>query len=344
MNASVRPTRRHPGLSGRWCSGRHCRRTDPAGRRCRSRRTPRPTSAPRDRAGCLRDIAEVAAGRRSRTGRCPADRRDEEILVAVVVDIGERRRDADPVRQSDAGLPGDVLKPPAAGILPELVAADLIHEVDIVQPVAIDVRDGDAGAVIVVHGLVVFARVVDDAMNERDAAGFELVAELKVVGHLRTIHGLALRLLTRRQRVHADIRIGRTELDGRGRPLAPARDRRRDEHGRQTAKAEGTRSHRWEPKGKSIQYRLATNRKARRTVVVSGFATGRPWPTQLSPVSSICIPTFSSDSESRLIVSATSDATEAGSSSRTASVKYPHDASVRTDRAPPRSAGRRPSS
>ena len=41
-----------------------------------------------------------------------ANGRDEEILVAVVVGVGERRGDADPVRQADAGLPGDVLNRP----------------------------------------------------------------------------------------------------------------------------------------------------------------------------------------------------------------------------------------
>ena len=42
-----------------------------------------------------------------------ADRGDEEVLVAVVVDVGERRGDADPVGQRDAGLLRDVRKPAA---------------------------------------------------------------------------------------------------------------------------------------------------------------------------------------------------------------------------------------
>ena len=56
------------------------------------------------------------------------------------------------------------LKRAAAEVLPQLVAADLVDEVDVVQPVAVDVRDGDAVTVIVVDRLVMLAGVFDDVV------------------------------------------------------------------------------------------------------------------------------------------------------------------------------------
>ena len=80
-----------------------------------------------------------------------------------------------------AGRGRDVLELAAAGILPELVAADLVDEVDVGEAVAIDVRDREAVAVIVVRRLVRLAGVVDDAVLERDAALGQPVRELEVV-------------------------------------------------------------------------------------------------------------------------------------------------------------------
>ena len=110
-----------------------------------------------------------------------ADRRDVEIRVAVVVDVGERGRDADLGRHAHAGRGRDVLEPAAAEIPPELVPADLVHEIDVGASVAVDVRHREAVAVVVVHRLVGLAGVVDDAVLEGDAAFGEAVGELKVV-------------------------------------------------------------------------------------------------------------------------------------------------------------------
>ena len=99
-----------------------------------------------------------------------ADRRDVQVGVAVVVDVGKRGGDADLARHRDAGRRRDVLKLAAAGVLPQLVAADLVDEVDVGQAVAVDVRDRDAVAVVVVRRLVGLAGVVDDAVLEGDAA------------------------------------------------------------------------------------------------------------------------------------------------------------------------------
>src|ERR1051325_10898620 len=84
-----------------------------------------------------------------------AYRRDEEILIAVVVDAREGGGDADLSRHADAGVGRDVPEASPAQILPELVPADLVDEVDVVETVAVDVGDREAGAVIVVDRLVV---------------------------------------------------------------------------------------------------------------------------------------------------------------------------------------------
>src|SRR5215831_10141854 len=93
-----------------------------------------------------------------------SNRRHEQILVAVVIDVSERCGDADTPLNGDAGFRGDVSKPPAAEILPELVPTDLIHEVDVVEPVAIDVGNGDPVAVVIVNSFVVLAGVLDDVV------------------------------------------------------------------------------------------------------------------------------------------------------------------------------------
>ena len=114
-----------------------------------------------------------------------AHRGDVEIGVAVVVDVGERGRDADLAGDGDAGGRGDVLELAAADVLPQLVAADLVRKVDVQEAVAVDVGDREAVAVVVVHGLVGLARVVDDAMAERDAAVGNAVGELEITEHRR---------------------------------------------------------------------------------------------------------------------------------------------------------------
>ena len=133
---------------------------------------------------------------------------DEQILIAVVVRVGKRGGDADPIWQSDARFRRDVLEPSSAEILPQLVAADLIHEVDVVQPVAVDVRHGDTVAVIVVDRFVVLAGVLDDVVLEGDAAVFDPVGELELVEDLELVGRCQLRALPRLKRIGANIGVG----------------------------------------------------------------------------------------------------------------------------------------
>ena len=77
-----------------------------------------------------------------------------------------------PIRsaQADAGVPGDVPEPAAAQVLPELVAAHLVDEIEVGAPVAVHVGGREAGAVVVVDGPVVLPHVVHGAVDEGDPA------------------------------------------------------------------------------------------------------------------------------------------------------------------------------
>ena len=175
-------------------------------------------------AGLLRDVPEASVPVVLEQHVAAAHRRDEEILIAVVVHVGERRRHADSAGERDARLFRDRREPAAAGVLPELVAADLVDEVDVGQAVAVDVGDREARAVVVVHGLVVFAGVLDDAVDEGDAALGQLVGELKVVERADAARALDLLRAPRRERLGAHVRVRRAHFDRRRRcPSAAAR-------------------------------------------------------------------------------------------------------------------------
>ena len=118
--------------------------------------------------------------------------------------------------QRDARFLRDVPELAAAEVLPELVAAELVHEVDVVEAVAVDVRDGDAVSVVVVHRLVDSARIVDDVVHERDAALLHAVGELEMVEDIELVDRLALRLRARRERVDTNVGVRRLNLQRLG--------------------------------------------------------------------------------------------------------------------------------
>ncbi len=162
-----------------------------------------------------------------------ADGGDVEIGVAVVVDIGKGRRHADLAGDGHAGRGRDVLEPAAAEVAPQLVAAGLRREVDIGEPVAVDVGDRDPVAVIVMRRLVALPGVVNDVVREGDAAVSEPVGELEVVENVLAGQRLDLR---RAQRLEPP-RIGEIRRDdaprlargrrGRGRRRPPGGEEHR---------------------------------------------------------------------------------------------------------------------
>ena len=122
---------------------------------------------------------------------------DVEIGVAVVVDVGERRRHADLAVHRNARRSRDVLELAAAEIPDELIAAHLAQKVDVGQAVTVDVCDRESIAVVVMRRLVCLARVVHDAVLEGDAALLHPIAELEIVKRGDAGDGLDLRSLER---------------------------------------------------------------------------------------------------------------------------------------------------
>ena len=138
------------------------------------------------------DVAEAAVAVVLEEHVAAADRRDVKVRIPIIVDVGKRGRDADLVRHRHAGRGGDVLESAAPDILRELVAPNLVDEVDVGQAVPIDVRNRYAVSMIVVSGLVRLSRVVHDPVLEGDAARVQSIRELKVVEHLDAVNGFDL--------------------------------------------------------------------------------------------------------------------------------------------------------
>src|ERR1022692_2226135 len=80
---------------------------------------------------------------------------------------------------------------------PTPASACLAYEVDVVQPIAVYVRDSDSVSVVVVGRLIVACRVIDDAIHEGDSALLELIFKLKLIEHLELIDGFQLLLFSR---------------------------------------------------------------------------------------------------------------------------------------------------
>src|ERR1044071_8669756 len=93
----------------------------------------------------------------------------EEIRFAVVINVGKGGGDADPVLERNGGLVSDVLKFAFSQIAPELIAALLVHEVDIEKPVSVHVRDRHAGPMIVMRCLERLARIVHHIMLKSES-------------------------------------------------------------------------------------------------------------------------------------------------------------------------------
>src|SRR5262249_10665855 len=75
-----------------------------------------------------------------------------------------------------------------------LVTPDLVDEINVEPPVSVDVRDGQAVAVVIMGGFVGFGAVLHRVLFKADAAFFIAVGELEVVKHFPGFGGLNLLL------------------------------------------------------------------------------------------------------------------------------------------------------
>src|SRR5882762_8380559 len=145
-----------------------------------------------------------------------AHRSDEQILAAVVVNVGECRAHADTFGQPDSRYRCDVLELAATKVLPQFVAPDLIYKVDVIKSIPIDVRDRNRAAMVVVTHPHVLGHVVDGMVHEPDAALLAFVGELELVKDLKLIHRLQLRLLAGWETIGSNVLIGIARTWGGG--------------------------------------------------------------------------------------------------------------------------------
>jgi hypothetical protein len=142
-----------------------------------------------------------------------------QVRVAVIVDVGKGGRHAHPVSDRDPCRCRYVFKFSAAEVSPQLIAADLTDEINVREPVAVDIGNSEAVAMIVVSRLVRLAGVVDNAVLERDAAPGQSIGELEVVKHRRRGSGLDLRLAKRLEPGDV-LQVRRHHTNGHARPAA----------------------------------------------------------------------------------------------------------------------------
>ena len=131
--------------------------------------------------GLRRDVRELSAAVVPKQDVPLTNGCHEQIGVAVVVDVRERSAHARPVADSNAGTLRDVLETTAAKVAVETVLADLVDEVQIEQPVAVDIRHRDRGAVIVVCRPVILSEIDAVDVLECDSRGADAVRELEAV-------------------------------------------------------------------------------------------------------------------------------------------------------------------
>src|SRR5262245_28799852 len=112
------------------------------------------------------------------------DRRYKQVRSTIAIDVGERGSYGDLIDKAHARQDRDVFEPAVAEIAPELVGAQLGGEINVREPVAVDIRDGKTVAVIIVDGLVVLPGIVHDVMFKADVTFREAINEPEIVERL----------------------------------------------------------------------------------------------------------------------------------------------------------------
>lgn len=137
---------------------------------------------------------------------------NEEVFVTRIVDIGKGGTDADAIFQADASLSGNILELSVAQISPKFVSADLVHEVDVVQSVPVNVCHGETRAVIVVDLHVLLGGVGHDSMNEANTAVLQVIFKMESTKDLELFGCLELQLLSFRQSLQALVISGKGDF------------------------------------------------------------------------------------------------------------------------------------
>jgi len=112
------------------------------------------------------------------------DGADKEIRMSRIIHVGERGAYADTIRETDSSLLGNIPELTASQILPQLISADLVYKIDVVQAISVDVGNGKPGSVVIMNRQVLGTGIHCHVVHEGDAALFELVLKVKVVKHL----------------------------------------------------------------------------------------------------------------------------------------------------------------
>ena len=117
----------------------------------------------------------------------------------------------------------------ARTVLPELVAAELVDDVKVDPPVAVDVGRGEAVSVVVVNRFIELARIVGGPLDERDAAFRQAILKTEIVEDPDLSGGFLLSRLPDWNGL--DTRIARRDADLRKRVAAARRTRARNAGG-----------------------------------------------------------------------------------------------------------------
>src|SRR5579863_368698 len=135
-----------------------------------------------------------------------ANGRDHEVLSTVVFDVTKSRSHAHEAGQRDrARLRGDVLELALPQILPQLIPSNLVQKKNVVEPIAIHIRDSHRAAVIVVCRLVVLFFIIHGLITKGDAALLHRVGKVETVKDLELVLGGELFFLALGQRLNPNV-------------------------------------------------------------------------------------------------------------------------------------------
>src|SRR2546422_2970348 len=122
------------------------------------------TCRPAGEAGFLSDVLESSVAEIPEQEISNSDRGDKQVRQTVIIDVSKRSGNADLVVQTNSRRGSDVFKLAAPQIPPKLVAPELIDEINIQTAIAVHISNGQASAVIIMNGFVVFGGVIHGMM------------------------------------------------------------------------------------------------------------------------------------------------------------------------------------